>query len=121
MKTGRSRGTEVPYFVIFFQMVQKELIENIVEQVTRGTDLFHVETRISISNKITIAVDSMKGITIDQCGEISKLVEASLNREEEDFEIEVSSPGLSEPFKVINQYRKNIGQEVEIVTEDGQQ
>ena len=63
----------------------------------------------------------MKGITIDQCGEISKLVEASLNREEEDFEIEVSSPGLSEPFKVINQYRKNIGQEVEIVTEDGQQ
>ncbi len=65
-------------------------------------------------------VDSEKGITIDHCIQISRQIEGNLDREEEDFELQVSSAGLGLPFKVRRQFIKNIDQEVEVVLKDGQ-
>jgi ribosome maturation factor RimP len=71
---------------------------------------------VSQRNVINVFVDSYDGLTIEQCISISRHVEHSFDREEEDFELQVSSPGLSEKFKVKEQYYKYIGREIEVVT-----
>ena len=52
-----------------------------------------------------------EGVTIEECAKVSRIIESGLDREIEDFELEVSSPGLNSPFKVLPQYFKNIGKE----------
>lgn len=79
---------------------------------------FIVEVQVTDSNIIRVFIDSFEGITIDKCVEISRHVEHSFDRDKEDFELQVSSPGLNESFKVKKQYEKNVGREVEIVTAD---
>ncbi len=80
---------------------------------------FLVDIQISPSNVIQVFVDSFEGITIEKCAEISRHIESHINRDEEDFELQVSSPGLTKSFLVREQYLKNIGKKVEIVTTDG--
>lgn len=100
-------------------MVDKGLIESLVkEQLAEG--MFLVAVTVSTANAIHVSVDSVDGITIDRCVEISRYLEQNLDREREDFELEVSSPGLSEPFRVWEQYLKNRGRQVEIVTTGGE-
>jgi ribosome maturation factor RimP len=78
--------------------------------------MFLVEVTVSQRNVINVFVDSYDGLTIEQCINISRHVEHSFDREEEDFELQVSSPGLSEKFKVKEQFYKYIGREIEVVT-----
>ena len=93
----------------------------IVELVKEKLDekAFVVDVQVSVSNVIRVYVDSYDGLTIDRCVEISRHIEHSLDRDSEDFELQVSSPGLSESFRVKEQYLKNTGREVEVVTTDG--
>jgi len=97
-----------------------EQIKNIVEEAIDKSKLFVVEVNCSPSNKITVAVDAFHNITLDECVFISRAIESKLNRDEEDFELEVTSPGLSQPFKVHQQYLKNQGKEVEVLLKDGE-
>ncbi len=99
-------------------MIVKEHIEQILKPFVEERDYFVVELKISTGNRISVLVDSMKGITIAECVEISRAIEGSLDREKEDFELEVSSPGLSEPLRVVQQYQKNIGRELGILLKD---
>lgn len=101
-------------------MIQNKYISDVVKEFINGTGLFTVEISIKPGNHITILIDSMTGVTIEQCAELSRLINSSLNRDEEDYELEVSSPGLLHPFKVKEQYHKNIGHEVEILSANGQ-
>lgn len=100
-------------------MIEKKTIQDIIENIVNEKDAFLVDIKISTSNKINIEIDSLKGFTINDCVEVSRLIESKLDREEEDFELEVASAGLSEPFKVIQQYHKNLGKDVETLTKDG--
>lgn len=100
-------------------MITKENINDIIAGIVKEKEAFVVDIKVSSSNKINIEIDSFRGFTIDDCVEISRLVESELDRDKEDFELEVASAGLSEPFKVIQQYQKNIGKEVETLTKDG--
>jgi ribosome maturation factor RimP len=100
-------------------MIDRAKIENSVKEYIRGTDLFIVDIRISSSNRITILVDTKEGITIDKCAELHHSIEKSLDRNVEDFELQVSSPGLDMPFGVIEQYYKNEGQKVTVVDIEG--
>lgn len=95
-------------------MITKERIVEIIKEKIEADDCFIVEVKVSASNKIMVTVDSLDGISIDYCIQISRLIESSLDRDEEDFELEVSTPGLGQPLKVLNQYKKNIGKEVEV-------
>jgi ribosome maturation factor RimP len=61
----------------------------------------------------------MGGVTIEQCATLSRAIESNLDRETEDFELEVSSAGLGQPFKVVQQYYKNVGKEIEVDLNDG--
>ena len=100
-------------------MIDKKQISSVIEAVIKDTDIFLVETEVRPGNNIRIYIDSPGGVTIEECAKISRIIEAGLDREIEDFELEVSSPGLNAPLKVIPQYLKNIGREVEVIKNDG--
>ncbi|HSH20513.1 MAG TPA: ribosome assembly cofactor RimP [Draconibacterium sp.] len=97
-------------------MIERETIQSLVEEML-DEKMFLVEITVNEHNVINIFVDSFEGLTIDQCIAISRHVEHSFDRDEEDFELHVSSPGLTEKFKVKEQYFKYIGREVKVVTE----
>jgi ribosome maturation factor RimP len=100
-------------------MINTEKIEKIVKDWTENKDIFFVALSIGSGNTIKVLLDKPEGITIDECVVISRMIEAKLNRDEEDYELQVSSPGLSMPFKVIEQYYKNRGNKIEVITQDG--
>lgn len=100
-------------------MIQKNIVEKIVEQHIADTDYYLVETVITPNNHISIEIDSFEGVSIDYCVELSRYIESQLDRDAEDYELEVGSAGLTSPFKVKKQYEKNIGNEVEVLTKDG--
>lgn len=101
-------------------MILKENIIRLVEDKIAGTNLFLVDVSVSTSSKIMVLVDTDAGITVEECIALSRFLENSLDRDTEDFELEVSSPGLSQPFKVQRQYVKNIGREISVLTADNQ-
>ncbi len=101
-------------------MVSADAIRQIVEGNPALSKFFIVDVKVSKDNSIVVKADTDQGITIDQCGELSAAIEASLDRDAEDFDLEVSSPGLSEPLRLPRQYRKNIGREVVVETIDGE-
>ena len=101
-------------------MILKDSVINSVLSVIRETSIFVVDVRVDSANRISVEVDKPEGITIEECVNISRAIESGLDRETEDFELEVSSPGLTEPFKVMEQYRKNCGRQVDVVKRDGQ-
>jgi ribosome maturation factor RimP len=101
-------------------MINIEKIKEIIEQEIAGSDKFIVDINISADNKISITIDSDSGgINISDCVSISRAVEDLLNRDEEDFEMEVTSAGLSSPFKMLRQYQKNINKDIDIVFKNG--
>ncbi|TAL65989.1 MAG: ribosome assembly cofactor RimP [Bacteroidetes bacterium] len=100
-------------------MVEKLNIQRLVEEFITGTGLFLVAVKVSSSNRITVLADKNEGITIGECAAIHRHIEKNLDREKEDFELQVSSPGLDLPFGVIEQYFKNEGREVEVIDDEG--
>jgi len=74
---------------------------------------------VSSANRIIILADKNEGITIEECGAIHRHIENSLDRDKEDFELQVSSPGLDTPFMVFEQYLKNEGKKVEVIDNEG--
>ena len=100
-------------------MAEKEYIKGLVKEFIRGTGLFLVDVKVSSANRITVLADKNDGITIDECVAIHRHIENNLDRGKEDFELQVSSPGLDLPFLVIEQYYKNQGRKVEVIDNDG--
>ncbi len=99
-------------------MITKEQVQFLVEEKL-SDDLFIVEINVGAGNAISVTLDSFSGMSIDKCVEISRHIEHHFDREVEDYSLEVSSPGLTQPFKVLNQYKKNIGKEIDVVTLEG--
>jgi ribosome maturation factor RimP len=100
-------------------MIDKNKIEEIVKELMKDTGLFLVSVKAGNGNRIAVLADRKEGITIDECAAIHRHIENNLNREEEDYELQVSSPGLDMPFMVIEQYLKNEGKKVEVTDNDG--
>ena len=99
-------------------MISKGVIQRMVEEKLTDT-MFIVDISVGPGNAISVVIDSDPGLSIDKCIEMSRHIEHQFDREVEDFSLEVSSPGLTQPFKVLRQYLKNLGKEVEIVTAKG--
>lgn len=96
--------------------------KKIVEAVTRkleGTDLFVVECTSTPGNEIELTIDSDTSVGIDACAELSRAVEAELDREEEDFSLTVMSAGISSELRTLRQYRKLVGRSVEVLLTSG--
>ena len=100
-------------------MIEKVKIAELVnEKLTE--DQFLVDVTVSASNVIHVMVDSDTAISINQIVESSRYVESNLDREAEDFELSVFSAGLSEPFRLVRQYKKNVGTEIDLLLANGQ-
>ena len=111
-------GACCPLFY-YNKMIAESDIKALVQKHIEGTGIFLVEVRVGTGNDIRVHVDSPEGISIDDCAGISRFLNGELDREEEDFSLEVSSPGLGSPFRVKQQYEKNVGHKIEVVLSDG--
>jgi len=101
-------------------MIDKKLVESIVTEQLNPDEEFVVDITVSASNKIMVLLDGDNGITIDRCVKVSRAIEQRFDRDEEDFELEVASAGLSESLRLPRQYKKNVGRSLEVVKSDGQ-
>ena len=96
-----------------------ETVKNLVEEALLENDrLFLIDLKFLPGNKITVIVDGDDGVPLKECVRISRHVEHNLDREKEDFSLEVTSPGATEPIVNIRQYRKHIGRTLKVVTNE---
>ncbi len=100
-----------------FKNTVKSLLEN---GLNERPDLFLIDFKVLEDNSIKVVIDGDKGVLVEDCMFISRAIEHNLDREEQDFSLEVTSAGASEPFTQIRQYKKNIGRTISITTLDDQ-
>jgi len=102
-----------------FSMIEQSLIRKIAEDFLAGSEGYLVDVKIQPGNTIVVEIDSDQSVGVEECIVLSKHIESHLNRDEEDFELEVGSYGISQPFKLLRQYHKYIGKEVEVQAKTG--
>ena len=102
-------------------MIDKFKVLDIVKDVLEGSDKYLVNMKITPDNRIFVDIDGDNGINIDDCIEVSRAIESQLDRDEEDFELNVSSAGADSPLKMPRQYRRHVGRELNVTPFDGEQ
>ena len=100
-------------------MIDKNVVKKLVEEWLQDKEYFLVSIEISPDDKIVVEIDHADGVWIEDCVELSRYIEDRLDRDDEDYELEVGSAGLGQPFKVPQQYVNFIGKEVEVLDADG--
>lgn len=100
-------------------MINKDTVRSIVEEWLDGKEYFLVDIEISPDDRIVVEIDHADGVWIEDCVELSRFIEDHLCRDEEDYELEVGSAGLGQPFKVAQQYHCFVGKDVEVLDADG--
>ena len=116
----RWRGGQAPFFILnSLYMIDKNIVTRIVEKWLEDKDYFLVDVTVNPDDKIVVEIDHAEGVWIDDCVELSRYIESKLNREEEDYELEVGSAGIGQPFKILKQYQIHIGKDVEVLAKDG--
>jgi len=97
----------------------KEKVEKLLEKALKeNPSLFLISLTISSANHIQIIIDGDEAVSVQNCMDISRAVEHNLDREEEDFSLEVLSAGVSEPLIQERQYKKNIGRDLKVKTQE---
>ncbi len=119
-------GTYVPSFIkvhlakhiVIASMISEQHIKDLTLAHLEGTDRFVVSVAVRSGNRIRIFIDSDTQVLIEHCIVLSKFIESQLNRDSEDFELNVSSAGLDQPYQLPRQYIKNIGRDVSVLLSD---
>lgn len=100
-------------------MIEVGAVKALVEEWLSGKDYFLTDLTISADDRIVVEIDHKDGVWIEDCVELSRFIESGLDREREDFELEVGSAGIGQPFKVLRQYQIHQGDRVEVLKADG--
>ena len=100
-------------------MINKEVVKTLVDEWLQNGDYFLVDIIFSADDRIVIEIDHADGVWIEDCAELSRFLQEKLGEELGDYELEVGSAGLGQPFKVEQQYKNHIGDEVEVLQADG--
>ena len=100
-------------------MINKETVKTFVEEWLQSGDYFLVDIIFGADDRIVIEIDHADGVWIEDCAELSRFLQDKLGDELGDYDLEVGSAGLGQPFKVEQQYRNHIGDEVEVLCQDG--
>ena len=113
------RGDESPLFFLLVMISKKEVVKLAQERIKElDNGNYLVDVTISPKNSIRVKMDNLNGgVSVKDCVSVSRNIEHNLDREQEDFELQVSSPGLDQPFVVMQQYLKNIGKQVSVTTQ----
>lgn len=101
-------------------MIDKNVVKQIVDEWLSDKDYFLTDLDISADDRIVVEIDHKDGVWIDDCVDLSKFIEAHLDRDVEDYELEVGSAGIGQPFKVTRQYKNHVGDRVEVETNNGE-
>lgn len=100
-------------------MINKKIVEDLAQKWLEGKEYFLVDVEVSADNCIVVEIDHADGVWIEDCAELSKYIGDSIGEEMDDYELEVGSAGLGQPFKVYQQYVNHVGKEVEVLKADG--
>ena len=100
-------------------MINKDVVKTLVEEWLQGNDYFLVDIIFAPDDRIVIEIDHADGVWIEDCAELSRYLQEKLGDELGDYELEVGSAGIGQPFKVEQQYRNHVGDEVEVLAADG--
>ena len=101
-------------------MINKETIKTLTEEWLHGNDYFLVDINFASDDRIVIEIDHADGVWIEDCAELSRFLQERLGDELGEYELEVGSAGLGQPFKVAQQYINHIGDTVEVLDQKGQ-
>ena len=100
-------------------MIDKNVVKKLVDEWLQDQEYFLVDIEINPDNRIVVEIDHADGVWIEDCVALSRYIEERLSRDDEDYELEVGSAGLGQPFKVPQQYINFVGKEVEVLDADG--
>jgi ribosome maturation factor RimP len=100
-------------------MISKETIKTLTEEWLQDNDYFLVDINFASDDRIVIEIDHADGVWIEDCAELSRFLQDRLGDELGDYELEVGSAGLGQPFKVAQQYVNHIGDTVEVLDLEG--
>lgn len=100
-------------------MINKEIIQTLTEEWLQGNEYFLVDVNFAADDRIVIEIDHADGVWIEDCAELSRFLQERLGEELGEFELEVGSAGLGQPFKVAQQYINHIGDSLEVLQADG--
>ena len=100
-------------------MINKETVKALVEEWLQNGDYFLVDIMFGTDDRIVIEIDHADSVWIEDCAELSRFLQEKLGDELGDYELEVGSAGIGQPFKVEQQYVNHIGDELEVLSADG--
>ena len=100
-------------------MINKDVVKAAVEEWLSQNDYFLVDVDMTPDGRIVIEIDHADGVWIEDCAALSRFLQERLGEELGEYELEVGSAGIGQPFKVVQQYINHIGQEVEVLAADG--
>lgn len=101
-------------------MINRDVIRELVEAFLKESNNYLVDIIVNQGNSIMVEIDNDEGVGINDCEALSRYIESNLDRQIEDFELTISSTGLTSPFKTTRQYKKYIGKEIETLTKKGE-
>ncbi len=105
---------------LFIAQMKKELVQELLDKAFgENPQLFLIDLSVSETNHIRVVIDGDEGVTVEDCVTISRAVEHSLDRDAEDFSLEVLSAGVSEPLQLKRQFAKNLGRDLKVKTTEG--
>jgi ribosome maturation factor RimP len=99
--------------------MDKLFVAEITENYLKNSDKYLVDVRLEPGDRIVVEIGGDTPVSIDDCIALTKYIESQLNRDTEDYELEVGSTGISQPFKVLRQYQNAVGKEVETLLKTG--
>lgn len=114
-----SRNTASFFITRHRKMIDKNVISELAEAYLKDTPDYLVDVLMAPGNVITVEIDNDNGVNIDECVALSRYIEDNLDRDTEDFELTVTSAGLTSPFKTRRQYKKFEGKEIEVLSKKG--
>ena len=100
-------------------MIERNTVKTVVEEWLSGNDYFLVDVTFTPDDRIVVEIDHADGVWIEDCAELSRFMQERLGEELGDYELEVGSAGIGQPFKVEQQYLNHIGKDVEVLDAEG--
>lgn len=115
---GAFRSSSISFYNLT-RMIDKNVVKTIVEEWLAGNEYFLVDVNMTPDGRIVIEIDHADGVWIEDCVELSRFLQEKLGEEAGEYEFEVGSAGIGQPFKVVQQYLNHIGKEVEVMDAGG--
>ena len=100
-------------------MIERNAVKTVVEEWLSGNDYFLVDVTFTPDDRIVVEIDHADGVWIEDCAELRRFMQERIGDELGDYELEVGSAGIGQPFKVEQQYLNHIGKDVEVLDAEG--